>query len=880
MKMIKTKIKSKLLLIALSFTISSNIYSQEEIKLDEEFMKSLPPDVQEALAEEIKKDEQKLKDVDYGVFSTMIDKDRALNKFINQELLETKKYKDPQSISLEDLKIFGSDFFKDFPSTFMPVSEPALTTEYIIGIGDLVNVNTVGAFEAELEARVSRSGSLNLPSIGKVQVAGLSLEAAENLLNKVVREKFVGTDIFISVKEMRDIQVILTGFVEVPGIYTLSGNSSALAAVRAAGGIKEGGSYRNIAIKRKGKIVSTLDIYKLLIDGTIQVNSALQDGDVVHIEPLTKLVSIYGGVKRPAKYEIIDESIFDLIYFAGMSLTNSEVNQVSLTRKSDTSDPQTFKVLKNQFADTKLLPNDKINVPFRENNQDSSVLLAGEFLQYGRFSPEDARALLTSSNLKQTAYPISFIKKTFNKTSNTYTYSLENFSSDISISSNDQVFAISNSDIDFINSNDVYDFFNDSKKRNDLVLACDLFSSVAEMQNSSMFLAVTNLLDNRMHSLDNEAQKTSSVDKLLKDFTNGEVSQSDIRGKDLFKNGECISDYGVLFDLDPRLLPFLIINSVNVEGALARSGFFPISPDTPLNILTEYVNFASSPNQDNEINQMYLSNSEGTSIFSFNSSKLIQPGDSLTFPTRNLKKYSKVSISGAVSSPGQYLVSKTSKLSDLVKLANGYQPNAYTPGGILIRNSAKEIEASYHERLYNNIIQTLSGEIAQGNAIGIEGLNLILTEFKSIKPVGRVITEFNLNLLKRNPSSDIILEDMDSVHIPYRNNIVYVLGEVLTPGPQNFDSSYTVNDYIARAGGFTDYVNKGAVIKVLPNGVSQSVSITFNLFGGDDDILPGTVIYATRDIRKLDNLRLASAIAPVVSSIAISLASLNAISND
>ena len=71
---------------------------------------------------------------------------------------------------------------------------------------------------------------------------------------------------------------------------------------------------------------------------------------------------------------------------------------------------------------------------------------------------------------------------------------------------------------------------------------------------------------------------------------------------------------------------------------------------------------------------------------------------------------------------------------------------------------------------------------------------------------------------------------MDSVHIPYRNNIVYVLGEVLTPGPQNFDSSYTVNDYIARAGGFTDYVNKGAVIKVLPNGVSQSVSITFNLF--------------------------------------------------
>ena len=326
------------------------------------------------------------------------------------------------------------------------------------------------------------------------------------------------------------------------------------------------------------------------------------------------------------------------------------------------------------------------------------------------------------------------------------------------------------------------------------------------------------------------------------------------------------------------MLAFLIINSVNVEGALAISVFFPISQNTQLKHIASYVNF--SEDQNIASNEIYLSNSSGTSSYNLNSSQPINPGDSITLPTRNLKKYNKIEITGAVNSPGQYLVSKTTKLSDLIMLANGYQSNAYTPGGVLIRKSAKDIESSYHERLYNNIIQTLSGEIAQGNAIGIEGLNLILSEFKSIEPIGRVITEFNANILKRNPSSDIILEDLDSIHIPYRNNIVYVLGEVLTPGPQNYDSNYSVTDYISRAGGFTDYVNKGAVIKVMPNGVSESVSMSYTFFGGDTDILPGTVIYATRDIRKLDNLRLASAIAPVVSSIAISLASLNAISND
>ena len=75
----------------LTAIISVSLIAQEELKLDEEFMKSLPPDVQEALAEEIKKDEKKLKDVDYGVFSTMIDKDRAVNDFINQELLNRIK---------------------------------------------------------------------------------------------------------------------------------------------------------------------------------------------------------------------------------------------------------------------------------------------------------------------------------------------------------------------------------------------------------------------------------------------------------------------------------------------------------------------------------------------------------------------------------------------------------------------------------------------------------------------------------------------------------------------------------------------------------------------------------------------------------------------
>jgi hypothetical protein len=47
----------------------------------------------------------------------------------------------------------------------------------------------------------------------------------------------------------------------------------------------------------------------------------------------------------------------------------------------------------------------------------------------------------------------------------------------------------------------------------------------------------------------------------------------------------------------------------------------------------------------------------------------------------------------------------------------------------------------------------------------------------------------------------------------------------------------------------------------------------------DVDIYPGSIIYAPRDIGKLGGLTYASSLAPILSSLAISLASLNSISD-
>ena len=100
----------------------------------------------------------------------------------------------------------------------------------------------------------------------------------------------------------------------------------------------------------------------------------------------------------------------------------------------------------------------------------------------------------------------------------------------------------------------------------------------------------------------------------------------------------------------------------------------------------------------------------------------------------------------------------------------------------------------------------------------------------------------------------------------------------MRPGPQSYSSSLSAKDFIEKSGGFTSSVDKSAVILVYPNG--ETKLIKFGIFPGNESILPGSVIYATRDFKKLNNLKLATTLAPIVSSIAISLASLNSISKD
>ncbi len=295
--------------------LSSLLVSQEIFDLDEEYLDSLPDGVKEDLEEQMK-GKKMTEDPVYRAASTMIDKNIG-----------------PDGEGDESLDVFGKKFFDVMQSSFMPINEPNLDNDYILDFGDILEIQLVGQSDFSEEISVRRDGSINIPDVGKIYVAGLSLVEASSLIKAKIKEIFIATEAFISLTNIRDIQILITGNAYNPGIYTLNGNSNILHALNMAGGIDENGSYRNIKHIRNNETINTIDLYNLFIFGKFNSNTRLRSGDSIVVSSSQKIVNVISGVKRPGFYELKDgETLIDLIEFSNGLNSESDLESIKLER--------------------------------------------------------------------------------------------------------------------------------------------------------------------------------------------------------------------------------------------------------------------------------------------------------------------------------------------------------------------------------------------------------------------------------------------------------------------------------------------------------------------------------------------------------------------
>ncbi len=346
----------KITLFFLIVLVSNAFVSSQE--LDQDFINSLPDSIKQDVLNEISNNVSKI-DVDEKNYSSF-DSNISLNDYeeINNDF--------------SNLKVFGSSFFKSYPSTFMPINDPSADANYVLDVDDEIQIQMFGGVEDNLRLKIKRNGDIDLPKVGPITLAGLPIGDAKKVVQEKVKEYFIDTDVIVSLSEVRDIKILVTGEVNFPGVYTLSGYSSVLHAIGSAGGIKESGSFRKVVVKRNGKIIDQIDLYKIFIDADTSDIKSLRSGDSILVEPTSKTIRVVGAVNRPAIFEYIDgEKAEDLIRFAGGFSIKSQDNLFFISRKSGSG----FELLSSKSVSNTFLKDlDRIFVPFSEYDQDNLYL--------------------------------------------------------------------------------------------------------------------------------------------------------------------------------------------------------------------------------------------------------------------------------------------------------------------------------------------------------------------------------------------------------------------------------------------------------------------------------------------------------------------------
>ena len=249
-----------------------------------------------------------------------------------------------------------------------------------------------------------------------------------------------------------------------------------------------------------------------------------------------------------------------------------------------------------------------------------------------------------------------------------------------------------------------------------------------------------------------------------------------------------------------------------------------------------------------------------------------------------------VHLLGEFKNPGIYAISQNTTLDELYERSGGLTESAYPLGGIFTRKSIKEIEAKAIERSKAELSQILASAVASGyvqqNSTDLVGLISLMSTLENVNPIGRLVTELNPIKIKDNFDINIILEDGDKIFMPKVQSTVTIVGQVLNPitVPHNIGDSF--NDYIEFAGGLKKEADKGKIYAILPNGEAMrrnrgiELPVLPYLPFDRNDILPGSTIVVPRKARPLDSLALVETVTPILANLAVTAASIAAISDN
>jgi protein involved in polysaccharide export with SLBB domain len=329
---------------------------------------------------------------------------------------------------------------------------PVVPPDYVIAPGDELVLSVWGSVDAELRLIVDRSGRITVPRVGSMMVSGIRYADLPDAIRKRVAQTFRNFDLSVALGQLRGVRVFVTGFVNRPGVYTVSALSTMANALVQAGGPSASGSFRDIQLRRANKTVSQLDLYQLLLAGNRSADLMVQAGDVVHVGPIGTQVAVIGSVNRAAIFELKPgETMADALRMAGGFSAVADTTRLVLERVDDRASVRAVQIEMAQADATKLQSGDvlrafnAVTLATSQQRQNKRVRVEGEVLRPGDYILPASSTLDDALRAAGGLAPMAFVFGTeFTRESvrvsqqENYERALRNLETEISLASSTQ----------------------------------------------------------------------------------------------------------------------------------------------------------------------------------------------------------------------------------------------------------------------------------------------------------------------------------------------------------------------------------------------------------------------------------------------------------
>lgn len=344
--------------------------------------------------------------------------------------------------------------------------------------------------------------------------------------------------------------------------------------------------------------------------------------------------------------------------------------------------------------------------------------------------------------------------------------------------------------------------------------------------------------------------------------------------------------------LDKQQLPGNKKKIIDVFGNVHFPGKYPLSNNMSLRGAIEAAGGLkeTSLKSEIEITSSNIRNRQITTVNKYaglnnnSETQKLSPLDIINIK-QIFKQTKTITITGEVFFPGIYPISDGETLSQVLERAGGIKPKGSVEAANFRREELAELQIEKMEKAKNDLKRKIlfsaetfgsNDSAAMSMTTDVESIGRLIESTGNTNPefMGRLVIDLQGILDKSK--EDIVLEDLDRIHIPKKKQTVTVVGEVYVENSHIYENQFDLADYINFSGGGTSFADVDNIYLVKADG-RIVLPNSGGFFRGRDLIAPGDTIVVPMDTQPFDTLKATTEITQIIYQMGLAAAAINSL---